>query len=297
MRAVRALLYVLAYLPLPVLQALGKFAGWLLWTTNSSRKRVALINLSRCMPDLDEASRDRLARASLQHEFMTYLESPRIWIGPAQRVKDQCREYRNVEALDRAYARGKGVLLLTLHMGAFEAAAIPMSGIYHVGRWYAMYKPQGGLIDELSLRGRCRFGGRPLPAKIGVRKTMVPELEKNLGLYYMPDHDPPPGSGVFAPFFGQQAHTPTLIPRVLKESGCAVVFMYGERLPDARGYIAHFIDAPAELYDEDVAKSAAVMNRCLEQMVRECPEQYWWGYKRFRRQPEGTPDFYAELRR
>jgi KDO2-lipid IV(A) lauroyltransferase len=293
----RALLYVLAYLPLPVLQGLGKFAGWLLWVTNSSRRRVALLNLKRCMPELSEAERNRIARASLQHEFMTYVESPRLWIGPAQRVMAQCREYRNVEALDRAYARGKGLLLLTLHMGAFEAAAIPMSGVYHLGKWYAMYKPQGGLIDELSLRGRCRFGGRPLAAQIGVRKTMLPALARNEGLYYMPDHDPPPGSGVFAPFFGQQAHTPTLIPRVLKESGCAVVFMFGERLPNARGYVAHFIDAPAELYSEDVDASAAAMNRCLEDCVRACPEQYWWAYKRFRRQPPGVPEFYAELKR
>jgi KDO2-lipid IV(A) lauroyltransferase len=228
---------------------------------------------------------------------MTYIESPRLWIGPAKRVMAQCREYRNVEALDRAYARGKGLLLLTLHMGAFEAAAIPMSGIYHVGKWYAMYKPQGGLIDELSTRGRCRFGGRPLAAQFGVRKAMVPALAKNEGLYYMPDHDPPPGAGVFAPFFGQPAHTPVLIPKELKESGCAVVFMWGERLPDARGYVAHFIDAPEELYSDDVQVAATVMNRMLENMVRECPEQYWWGYKRFRRQPEGVPEFYAELKR
>ncbi|HZP11725.1 MAG TPA: lysophospholipid acyltransferase family protein [Nevskiaceae bacterium] len=293
----RALLYLLAYLPLPVLQALGKFAGWLLWVTGSSRKRVALLNLRRCMPELSEAERVRIARASLAHEFMTYVESPRLWIGPANGVKAQCREYRNVEALDRAYARGKGLLLLTLHMGAFEAAAIPMSGIYHVGKWYAMYKPQGGLIDELSTRGRCRFGGRPLAAQFGVRKAMLPALAQNEGLYYMPDHDPPPGSGVFAPFFGQQAHTPTLIPRVLRESGCAVVFMFGERLPNARGYVAHFIDAPDDLYQDDVLGSATAMNRCLEQMVRACPEQYWWGYKRFRRQPEGQPEFYAELKK
>jgi Kdo2-lipid IVA lauroyltransferase/acyltransferase len=289
----RPALWILAQLPLPVLQALGKLIGWLLWTTGSSRRRVGLINISRCMPELPRAEQERIVRASLAHEFMTYVESPRVWIGPARRVIAQVKEYRNVEALDRAYAKGKGVLLLTLHMGAFEATAIPMSGIYHVGRWYAMYKPQGGLIDELSLRGRCRFGGRPLPARLGVRKTMLPELAKNLGLYYMPDHDPPPGSGVFAPFFGQPAHTPTLIPRVLKESGCAVVFMYGERLPRARGYIAHFIDAPAELHSDDVLESATVMNRCLEQCVREHPEQYWWSYKRFRRQPEGVPAFYG----
>src|SRR5262249_15114728 len=124
-----------------------------------------------------------------------------------------------------------------------------------------------------------------------------PALAENMGLYYMPDHDPPPGSGVFAPFFGQQAHTPTLIPRVLKESGCAVVFMIGERLPDARGYVAHFIDAPADLFDDDVQASATVLNGCLGHSVRGRRKQSGWGYKRSRRQPEGMPAFYAELKR
>src|SRR5437016_2938256 len=99
----RALLYVLAYLPLPLLQALGDFAGWLLWVTSSSRKHIALLNISRCLPELSALEQRRVARASLAHEFKTYIESPRVWIGPAARVMRQVKEYRNVEALDRGF--------------------------------------------------------------------------------------------------------------------------------------------------------------------------------------------------
>ena len=69
--------------------------------------------------------------------------------------------------------------------------------------------------------------------------------------------------------------------------------MFGERLPWARGYIAHYFDAPVDIYDADVDSATAAMNRGLETCVRACPNQYWWGYKRFRRQPEGVADFYA----
>ena len=79
---------------------------------------------------------------------------------------------------------------------------------------------------------------------------------------------------------------------MVQESGSPVIFMFGQRLPWARGYIAHYFDAPDAIYDADAAVSTAAMNQGLERCVRACPEQYWWGYKRFRRRPAGEPNFY-----
>jgi KDO2-lipid IV(A) lauroyltransferase len=286
----RILFHVLAWLPLLGLQSLGHLAGWALWVTSSSRKKVALRNISQCMPELAADQREKLARVSIGHEIATYLETPRVWLGPSWAVKSAVREWRGIEALDRAFAKNRGVILLTLHQGAFEAVAIPMSATYS---FYGLYKPQKGAVNELSLKGRRRFGGRMVEAEAGVRKTALPLLSSNCGVYYMPDHDPPEGRGVFVPFMGVLAHTPTLIARMVRESGAPVVFMFGERLPWARGYIAHYFDAPEGIYSEDVTASTAAMNQGLELCVRACPQQYWWGYKRFRRRPAGEADFYA----
>ncbi|MGH8462027.1 MAG: lysophospholipid acyltransferase family protein [Stenotrophobium sp.] len=286
----RTLLYALAWLPLLFLQGLGTAAGWALWLTHSSRRKVALRNISRCMPELSAAEQARIARVSIGHEIATYLETARVWLGPSRAVKSAVKEWRGIAALDRAFAKNKGVILLTPHQGAFEAVAIPMSSTYP---FYGIYKEQKGAVNELSLTGRCRFGGRMVKAEAGVRKAALPLLEQHFGVYYMPDQDPPEGRGVFVPFMGVAAHTPTLIARMVSESGAPAVFMFGERLPWARGYIAHYFDAPAGIYDRDVTVSTTAMNQGLAQCVRACPEQYWWGYKRFRRQPAGEPDFYA----
>lgn len=286
---VTALFHLLARLPLSALQALGGFVGWLLWVTGSARRRVALRNLERCLPELPVAERERIARASLGHEFKTYVETARVWLGPGESVKQNVREWRGLELLEQAFAKGRGVILLTLHQGAFEAVAIPMSASFP---FYGLYKPQKGALNDLSLTGRRRFGGKMVAAEAGVRKAALPLLAQGYGVYYMPDHDPPEGRGVFVPFFGQPAHTPTLIARLARESGAPVVFMFGERLPRAQGYIAHYLPAPEDIYSEDPEVSTAAMNRGLEACVRACPEQYWWGYKRFRRQPQGRPDFY-----
>ncbi|MGH8505108.1 MAG: lysophospholipid acyltransferase family protein [Stenotrophobium sp.] len=286
----RTLFYGLAWLPLIVLQGLGKLAGWVLWVSKSSRRHIALCNIGRCMPELSAAEQARIARVSIGHEIATYLETARVWLGPAKSVRNAVREWRGIETLDRAFARNKGVILLTPHQGAFEAVAIPMSATYP---FYGIYKEQKGAVNDLSLTGRCRFGGRMVKAEAGVRKAALPLLEQHFGVYYMPDQDPPEGRGVFVPFMGVTAHTPTLIARMVQESGAPVVFMFGERLSWARGYVAHYFDAPEGIYDPDVAISTAAMNQGLEQCVRACPEQYWWGYKRFRRQPAGQPDFYV----
>lgn len=286
----RILFYVLAYLPLGVLQAIGSFLGWFLWVSNSKRRRTGMRNISACMPELSAAEQKRIVRASLAHEMQTYVETARAWLGPAQSVKAAVREFRGIEAYDRALAKGKGVILLTLHQGAFEAIAIPMSVNYEL---VGLYKPQPGVFNELSIKGRSRFGARLVVAEVGVRKTSLEQLRQNVGVYYMPDHDPPPGHGLFSPFMGQQAHTATLIAKLVRDSGAPVVFMYGERLPGAQGYIAHYFDAPAEIYDPHPQVSTNAMNRGLEQCVRACPEQYWWGYRRFKRQPQGMPPFYG----
>lgn len=285
----RVLFHLLAWMPLLVLQGLGRFVGWLLWVTHSGRRKVALRNLQLCMPDLSEAKRTRIARESITNEITTYIETARVWLGPGASVKNAVREWRGISALDRAFAKGKGVILLTLHQGAFEAVAIPMSANYP---FYGLYKPQKGAINDLSLIGRCRFGGRMVKAEAGVRKAALPLLTQHFGVYYMPDHDPPEGRGIYVPFMGVLAHTPTLIARMVQESGSPVVFMFGERLPWARGYIAHYFDAPEAIYDADVTVSTAAMNQGLEQCVRACPDQYWWGYKRFRRRPAGESCLY-----
>lgn len=286
----RVLFHLLAWLPLAALQALGGCIGWLLWVTHSARRRVALRNIAACMPELSIAEQTRIAKASLGHEFKTYVETARVWLGPGKSVRNSVREWRGIACLDAAFAQGKGVILLTLHQGAFEAVAIPMSANYP---FYGLYKPQKGALNDLSLKGRRRFGGKMIEAQAGVRRAALPLLAQSFGVYYMPDHDPPEGRGIFVPFMGVPAHTPTLIARLVQESGAPVVFMFGERLPRAQGYIGHYSPAPSGIYDPDPVVATAAMNEGLAACVRACPEQYWWGYKRFRRQPPGVPHFYA----
>ncbi|MFP5305704.1 MAG: lysophospholipid acyltransferase family protein [Gammaproteobacteria bacterium] len=285
----RLLFHVLARVPLPILQGLGNLIGWLLWLFPNGRRRAAYLNIGLCLPQLRPAERHRLVRRSLCHEIKTVLEMPVVWLASESRVLGLVKEWRGGEVIDEALAQGKGMLLLTLHQGNWEACAIPFSKRYPAT---GLYKPQPGAIEALSLQGRRRFGGKMLAAEGGVGRRVIEVLRRQETVYFMPDQDPPPGRGVFAPFFGVAAHTPTLVAKLVQRTGTPVVFFYGERLAWGRGFIAHWFAAPPEIYSEDLATSVAAMNAGLERCARDCPEQYWWGYKRFRRRPEGEPRIY-----
>ena len=285
----RLLFHVLARLPLVVLHGLGNLIGWLLWLLPNGRRRAAFRNIELCLPQLSTAERRRLVRRSLCHEMKTILEMPVIWLASERRVLGMVKAWHGAEVIDAALAQGKGMILLTLHQGNWEACAIPFSKRYPAT---GLYKPQKGAVNDLSVIGRSRFGGQLLPAEGGVGRKLIEVLGRGETIYFMPDQDPPPGRGVFAPFFGVQAHTPTLVAKLVQKTGAPVVFFYGERLSWGRGFIAHWFAAPPEIYSEDLATSVAGMNAGLERCARDAVEQYWWGYKRFRRRPEGLPRLY-----
>lgn len=286
------LLKLLGRLPLPLLHFLGLCAGGLLWLLPTKRKRIALTNIRACLPELKPQEQRRLARRALAHEAMTLLESPYLWFAPSEKVLALIRERRGAGLVTEALKQGKGAILLTAHLGSWEAAGMTQALLHPM---IGLYKPQEGEADRLMYEGRSRFGVKLVATEGGkMRQILRPLLENHETVYFMPDQDPPEGRGVFVPFFGVNAHTPVLVSKLVQHTGAPVIYFYGERLPRGRGFVVHYRPAPPAVHDSDLEKSAAAVNAGLEACVRECPEQYWWGYERFRRRPPGEPSFYPK---
>jgi len=282
---------LIALLPLSVLQALGAIAGWLLWLLPNSRRSTALINVAKCFPELGKAQQRRLAREAIRHEVTTFIETPMVWLGSDAKVRALVKQWDGLPIFDAAMKGGKGALLLTLHQGSFEAGGIPLSATYPIA---GIYKPQKGALNDLSVQGRSRFNSTLVSSSDGNIGAQVMSLcAKGYAVYFMPDQDPPRGRGVFAPFFGHLAHTPRLVHRFARlRPDLPIVLMWVERLPRAQGFAVHFRAPAPGLHDPDPVVSAASLNADFEAFVRSRPEQYWWGYKRFRRRPPGEPAFY-----
>lgn len=284
------LIYLIAWLPLPVLRFLSVVIGTPLALLPSGKKKAALTNLRACYPEQSDAWHQRTARRSLVHEMNTLFEVMRMWVGPASRVPKAVKQVQGMELVDAAFARGKGLILLTPHLGNGEAAGFHCC--YHHDL-HGVYKPQKGLIDDLSLKGRGRFGAVLIPTDgrpVGIQVSEM--LNDNHAVLILPDQDPPAGRGVFAPFFGVPAHSSRLVAVLRQHTEAEVLFMFGYRLPWGRGFRVEYVKPPAGAYSTDPVENATALNQAVEDAIRREPDQFWWSYKRFRRRPEGEPPFY-----
>jgi KDO2-lipid IV(A) lauroyltransferase len=280
----RIALHFMAALPMAALHALGALAGLCLWWLPTQQRRSAQINLALCLPHLSERKRRRIARASLFHFGRALAESPRLWLGPPRAVQSLARESRGEEHVHAALEAGRGLILVTPHLGAWE-----MTGLYcsRIRPLTSLYKPQKGFADTVIKAGRERFGARLVPSDGGGVRALLRALKRGEMVGVLPDQDPPRGSGLFAPFFGVAAHTPNLVPRLAERTAAPVIYTYAERLPRARGYRLHFLPAPEDIAARDRTRAASALNEGVAACIIRLPEQYWWSYQRFRRRPPG----------
>jgi KDO2-lipid IV(A) lauroyltransferase len=158
----------------------------------------------------------------------------------------------------------------------------------------ALYRPaRQAWLRELEETARHRPGLLTAPASLAGVRQMLRALRAGQTVGLLPDQVPPDGMGVWAPFFGVPAYTMTLAARLAQQTGAPQLLLLGERLPLAAGWCVRVFDPPEPLpaaAGDDEAHQiacATVLNRWMEFLVRQCPEQYLWGYHRYRG-PRGT---------
>jgi len=286
-RVAIAVLRAMSRLPLSVAHSFGTLVGWLMLLIPNKQRRNALINIRLCYPQFD----DEEARAFRLRSFIeygkTYSEVAYLWLRPAHEVLSLVREIYGSELLRRD--DGRGVIVLSPHLGAWELAGLYLSTR---GPTTTLYKPQLEL-DQLIREVRARGGAELVPTDPQGIRSLMQALRRGEYVGILPDQEPKANRGsVFAPFFGTPAFTMLLINRLARKTGARVIFLFAERLPRTGGYRIHCQPAPEGIDSEDEVAGAAALNRGIEAAVNSCPEQYLWAYKRFRKRPQGMPKLY-----
>jgi KDO2-lipid IV(A) lauroyltransferase len=193
------------------------------------------------------------------------------------------------EYIDAAHAAGKGVIFLTPHLGCFEITPQAYAARYAAeGRSIAvLYRPpRQAVLAPLLEQGRSRPGMAGAPASLGGIKQMIKALKSGQAVGLLPDQVPPDGMGVWAPFFGRDAYTMTLAAKLAAQTGATLLLAVGERLPRGRGYRVWVEPAPADLPAEPQA-AAACINQWMQALIRRYPQQYLWGYARYKAPKKG----------
>lgn len=274
--------------PLPLLHLLG---GWLglaaRWFSPSYRERF---DANAARAGIGPAER----HAAAAHSGRMVAEIPWLWLRPIGEPLRPAAQWRGTELIDAALDAGRGLLVFTPHLGAFEVVAQAYAERFGARQpMTALYRPaRQPWFRELEESARQRPGLLTAPANLAGVRQMIRALRRGQTVGMLPDQVPPDGMGVWAPFFGQPAYTMTLAARLLQQTGAVPLLMLAERLPRGAGYVVSAHPLPEALPepgpDEEAHQvaCATVMNRAMEHAIRLMPEQYLWGYDRYKR-PRG----------
>ncbi|ALG68254.1 lysophospholipid acyltransferase family protein [Beggiatoa leptomitoformis] len=289
---IKFFLYVFALLPLSKVHAIASFIGRILrYLPNSSITYVTRKNIALCYPDLSAEEQQQLVQSSLIETCKTMSELGAIWLWSPKRVMSLVRQVSGETYLKQAIQQGRGVILLTPHLGSWEMAGLYASAHYVITSLYRPPKRAG--LNSLIKRGREQIGARLVPTdKAGIR-ALYQTLKQGDIAGILPDQVPhQDGTGEFAPFFKHPAYTMTLVSRFARKNHSPVIFTYAERLPKGAGFHIHFLPAPVNIASEDLSLAVNALNQGVESCIRACPSQYQWGYKRFKRLPDGMESVY-----
>jgi Kdo2-lipid IVA lauroyltransferase/acyltransferase len=282
--------------PLRFLHAAGGCVGWAPYLLSPSYRQRVQHNAARA--GLSVAQR----RAAVAEAGRMVLELPRLWLRPAAQPIEDALQWDNAELVSGLLAQGRGLMMLTPHVGSFEVAGQAYAQRFGAtSPMTALYRPaRQDWLRELEEHARQRPGLLTAPANLAGVRQLIRALRRNETVGLLPDQVPPEGQGVWAPYFGQPAYTMTLVTRLLQQTDAAVCLIWVERLPRGQGYVARLRDLPTPLPARPAAPSAeeeqawlvasaTVLNQAMEWVVRQLPTQYLWGYHRYKQPRSGAP--------
>lgn len=274
---------LIALLPLSVSQGLGRVLGRLAYALPGKYRQRLRANAAQA-GYTDPAF---LRRAAGEVGAMI-LETPRTWFRNEDCMKRVTCDDGHIAV--EALAEGRGVIFLTPHLGSFEIAAgygrLQYASPEKPG--VVMYRiPRKAILASLLRVVRNAPNLRAVPATLQGVREFVRALKRGGIVGMLPDQAPSEGEGVWAPFFGRMAYTVTLPGKLCVQTNAPVIVTAGERLPNGRGWRIHNLRVPEPLPDAP-AEQAALINAAMETLIRRFPEQYLWGYNRYKT-PRGAP--------
>jgi len=291
-----AFVKTLGVLPRPVARGLAAgTARLLLWFLPQLRK-TAELNLRLAFPDWTEAQRRGALKGMARNLGWMAAEFARLPGYTRDNIEDVVILDGHENFLE-GKNRGKGVIYLTGHIGAWELSSYAHA-LYGFPLHYMARPLDNGPLDRLVNDYRGRSGNRPV-YKNEAARLMLKVLKEGGTLGILADQNTMPGEGIFVDFFGKQACTTTGIARVALHTDAAVVPGYAYWDANLRKYRLRF-EPPVELIrtgntERDVRENTQKFARVIEEIIRKHPEQWVWIHARWKNRPEGEPPLYDFL--
>jgi KDO2-lipid IV(A) lauroyltransferase len=290
MKLVLGFMWLMHWLPLPLLGRFGDLVGSLLFMTLRSRRHIALTNLRLCMPELSEAERVDIAHRHFQAYSRSVWERGILWWASEARLQRLIRVEPGpvpVEAMS-----SQPTILLCPHFVCLDVAGASIAMVASASSMYVQQK--NASFDKVLRAGRARFK----PVKLFTRqdgiKPILRALRDKLPYFMLPDMDFGEKDAEFVPFFGIEAATLTATARIAATTGAQVMPVIATFLPNYQGWRVKFYPVWDNYPGPDMVAATRRMNEFIEERVREAPAEYFWTHKRFKTRPNGEPSLYRK---
>jgi len=284
-----ALLRVCSWLPITFARGFGRLVSALLWHFKSRNRHVTEINLKHCFPHLSDTAQRELARKSYLSIGEGVAEMGAVWLKPAQKILGLVESVENEVLFRNSIAQNKGTIVLIPHLGNWEVIGLYLAAVHDTTSLYELSGRER--LDSFISKVRSRNGATLVPTNQKGIGRLLRNLKKGHVTAILPDQLPRErSSGEYAPFFGHQVLTMTLVSNLIQRTGAVVIF--GFALRTERGFKIIFRKADDNLCSGSQLESLATLNRGIEQCIECCPSQYSWEYKRFRDRPKAKTSIY-----
>ena len=281
--------FLLALIPLHILQGLGSVLGRLGFYLATSERQRTTKNLHFSKLAANDQQAEKLVKSIFAETAKSGLELSVAWTRSSKHIVSLFKEVHGWEHIEAAIERNEGLLLITPHLGNYDLAGrflseklpFPLTAMYR--------PPKISWLENVMNSGRVRDNGYTAPANMLGVKQIVRALKNKQATIVLPDQVPGEGEGVWATFFGQPAYTMTLASRLAVMPEVTPLFFCGERLPHGRGFVLHI--APLEgTLSGNREHDAQIINNNVEKWVTRFPSQYLFGYNRYKHRGNKPPE-------
>ena len=280
-------------LPRSVARAVGSAIGALAFSAMGRLRRVRVRNLELALPEMTSSDREATLRSEYRNLGFLLAEFCKMPDYTAEEASRFIR-YEGLENFLAARERGKGVLVLTGHLGAWE-----LSSFYHslMGMPMGMVirRLDNPLVDAFVNRIRCLHGNRVIH-KDDFARGLIASMRAGETVGILMDTNMTPPQGVFVPFFGVLACTASGMARIAAKNGAAVVpgFLLWEQ--SEQKYVLHFGEELEVIRtgdaEQDALANTASFTSAIEGYIRRYPDQWLWLHRRWKTRPPGEGGIY-----
>jgi KDO2-lipid IV(A) lauroyltransferase len=277
--------WLIAHLPAAVSLWIGRRLGNLAWYVLPRRRAITRANLIRAFGDeVSPAEIERLARGSFEHFGMNLAEVCVLLFRPRGAILARV-ELAGHEHVEKAAAEGKGILLLSAHLGNWELLA-PSHALTAFALSIVVRPLDEPILQRLAERFRLRSGVE-LIAKRNALRDILKALRQGRMVGMLLDQNSSRAEGVFVPFFRVPASTSKGLATISLRTGAPVVPVFIRRIAGGRHRV-EFDAAVPRPNDGEPMTYTAEFNRVIESAIRRAPEQWFWMHERWRTQPRGN---------